>query len=234
MSGLSAVSRELFITGMRQVASSVAVVTTSGPAGRHGATVSAFSSVSADPPQLLICLRSASRIAAAVDTNGAFCLNILSHHHPHVAERFSGTHDSAVADRFEGIETQIDQDGWIALTDATVFACTVSGQLSAGTHTIFLGQVQRVQTSEHDPLTYQQGRGWLQSFGYGASALSLAAAVTDLLPRIGLGEHLLEIGHVLLHLLGRKVLLGELRGFVEPTLEANHEREILPDPRFTL
>ena len=59
------VSRDLFIKGMRQVASSVAVVTTLGAHGRHGATVSAFSSVSADPPQLLVCLRSASRIAAS-------------------------------------------------------------------------------------------------------------------------------------------------------------------------
>lgn len=155
---LHAATRELFIRGMRQVASSVAVVTTSGAAGRHGATVSAFSSVSADPPQLLVCLRSASRIAAAVDANGGFCLNILSHRHPHVAERFSGTHDSAVADRFDGIALHRDDEDWVVLADATVFACTVTGRLSAGTHTIFLAAVQHVQISEHDPLTYQQGR----------------------------------------------------------------------------
>ncbi|PZF75341.1 flavin reductase [Aestuariivirga litoralis] len=158
MEGLHPVSRELFIRGMRQVASSVAVVTTHGAAGRHGATVSAFSSVSADPPQLLVCLRSASRIAAAVEANGAFCLNILSHRHPHVAERFSGSHDSAVADRFEGIDAHHAAHGFVVLPDATAFACTVSGRLAAGTHTIFLGQVQQVQTSDHDPLTYQQGR----------------------------------------------------------------------------
>lgn len=156
--GLHAVSRELFISGMRQVASSVAVVTTNGKAGRHGATVSAFSSVSADPPQLLVCLRSASRIAAAVHANGAFCLNVLSHLHSHVAERFSGTHDSAVADRFEGIDLHLNGGDWVVLNDATAFACAISGQLTASTHTIFLGQVQHVQTSDHDPLTYQQGR----------------------------------------------------------------------------
>lgn len=158
MEGLHPVSRELFIRGMRQVASSVAVVTTHGAAGRHGATVSAFSSVSADPPQLLVCLRSASRIAAAVEANGAFCLNILSHRHPHVAERFSGTHDSAVADRFDGIDVHQADQGFVVLKDATAFACTVTGRLAAGTHTIFLGQVQQVQPSDHDPLTYQQGR----------------------------------------------------------------------------
>lgn len=155
---LRAVSRELFTTGMRQMASSVAVITTTGTAGRHGATVSAFSSVSADPPQLLVCLRSASRIAAAEDANGEFCLNILSHHHPHVAERFSGIHDNAVLDRFEGIDLHHEGDNWVILEDTTAFACTVIGRLAAGTHTIFLGAVQHVKISEHDPLTYQQGR----------------------------------------------------------------------------
>lgn len=157
-SGLHAVTRDLFIRGMRQVASSVAVVTTTGAAGRHGATVSAFSSVSADPPQLLVCLRSASRIAAAVEANGAFCLNILSHRHPHVAERFSGMHDSAVADRFEGIDVHQGQEDWVALKDATAFACLIGGRLAAGTHTIFLGKVEHVQISGHEPLTYLQGR----------------------------------------------------------------------------
>lgn len=155
---LQAVSRELFIRGMRYVASSVAVVTTRGTAGRHGATVSAFSSVSADPPQVLVCLRSASRIATAVEANGAFCLNILSHSHPHVAERFSGTHDSAVADRFDGIDVHQVHDDWVVLKDATAFACLVNGRLAAGTHTIFLGKVEHVQVCEHEPLTYLQGR----------------------------------------------------------------------------
>ena len=155
---LRAVSRELFIAGMRQVANSIGVVTTGGMAGRHGATVSAFSSVSADPPQLLVCLRSASRIASALDANGVVCLNILSHRHPHVAERFSGIHDSAVTDRFEGIDLHNDGDRWVVLQDATAFACTIIGSLAAGTHTIFLGAVQHVTISDHDPLTYQQGR----------------------------------------------------------------------------
>lgn len=156
--GLHAVTRELFISGMRQVASSVAVVTTTGPAGQHGATVSAFSSVSADPPQLLVCLRSASRIAAAVSANGRFCLNILSHRHPHVAERFSGNHDTVVSDRFDGIDAHHHGEDWVVLEGATAFGCRISGTLDSSTHTIFLGHVEAVQTSEDDPLTYLQGR----------------------------------------------------------------------------
>jgi len=152
------VSRDLFIKGMRQVASSVAVVTTLGPHGRHGATVSAFSSVSADPPQLLVCLRSASRIAAAVEVNRRFCLNILSAQYPHVADRFSGNHDAAVSDRFEGIDYHQEGEDWIVLKDANAFGCEISGTLVSGTHTIFLGKVMAVQTSADEPLTYQQGR----------------------------------------------------------------------------
>lgn len=157
-SSLEAVSRELFIKGMRQVASSVAVVTTNGDAGRHGATVSAFSSVSADPPQLLVCLRSASRIASAVSANGIFCLNILSHRHPHVAERFSGNHDTQVSDRFEGIDFRHEGREWVVLKDANAFGCSVADRLVSGTHTIFIGHVQKIQTSTHEPLTYLQGR----------------------------------------------------------------------------
>lgn len=156
--GLQAVSRDLFIKGMRQVANSVAVVTTTGAAGRHGATVSAFSSVSADPPQLLVCLRSASRIAAAVEANGLFCLNILAGRHPHLAERFSGNHDNTVGDRFEGVDYREDGWKWVVLPHATAFGCEISDRLVSGTHTIFVGHVKAVQTSTEDPLTYQQGR----------------------------------------------------------------------------
>lgn len=55
--------RDDFIAAMRQIASTVAVVTTAGPGGKHGATVSSFCSVSADPPTMLVCLHGASRIA---------------------------------------------------------------------------------------------------------------------------------------------------------------------------
>lgn len=154
---VQAASREPFIAGMRNVACSVGVVTTTGAAGRHGATVNAFSSVSADPPQLLVCLRSESRIAAAVSTNQSFCLNVLSSRHSHVADRFSGRHDAALNDRFEGIDFHQDGAEWVVLRDANAFGCQVSEMLQTGSHTIFLGRVKAVQTSGGEPLTYLQG-----------------------------------------------------------------------------
>lgn len=154
---LDLASREGFIAGMRQVANSVAVVTTGGEAGRYGATVSAFSSVSADPPQVLVCLRSASRIAMAVDANNAFCLNVLSHRHPHLAERFAGDHDATLNDRFHGVELH-EEENWVVLAETTAFCCSVADRMISGTHTIFIGRVQRLRTSSDEPLTYHHGR----------------------------------------------------------------------------
>ena len=72
------VKREDFIAAMRHVASSVTVVTTNGASGKHGATVSAFASVSADPPTVMVCLRSDSRIAKAVVQNKNFAACVLA------------------------------------------------------------------------------------------------------------------------------------------------------------
>ena len=69
--------RNAFIHAMRGVAASVMVVTTNGKAGRRGATVSAFCSVSADPQTILVCLNKSSEIADAVAENSLFNVNIL-------------------------------------------------------------------------------------------------------------------------------------------------------------
>ena len=84
------VDRDAFLAAMRQVAATVTVVTTDGLAGRAGATVSAFSSLSADPPSVLVCLRTDSRIARAVIENGAFCVNVLAEDAVEVARAFAG------------------------------------------------------------------------------------------------------------------------------------------------
>ena len=93
------VDRASFIKAMRNVANSVTVVTTNGEAGCHGGTVSAFCSVSADPPTVLVCLMDSSRIAQTTLQNGNFCVNVLPYASQHVADRFAGRHDNEVADR---------------------------------------------------------------------------------------------------------------------------------------
>ena len=71
--------RTAFLEGMSRAASAVSVVTTDGPAGRAGVTVSAMTSVSADgeAPTMLTCLNATSSVLALVLKNGCFCINLL-------------------------------------------------------------------------------------------------------------------------------------------------------------
>ena len=149
--------REAFIQAMRTVASSVTVVTTDGAAGRHGATVSAFCSVSADPPSALVCLNAASRIARSVAANGIFCVNVLPQPRRDIADRFAGRHDAHVSDRFDGIEYTQTSGLPPAISGATVFFCALEESIGFGTHRIFIGHVVDLRQGGSDPLTYLNG-----------------------------------------------------------------------------
>jgi flavin reductase len=151
------VPRGSFIAAMRQVAASVTVVTTDGAAGRHGATVSAFSSVSADPPTVLVCLFAGSRIARAVSENGAFCVNVLSETDAEIADRFAGRHDDRGPDRFAGIDIYGAPGTPPQIDGATVFLCDVQQSVPSGSHLIVLGHVRDVLPGAARPLAYRDG-----------------------------------------------------------------------------
>ena len=150
-------ARRAFIDAMRIVANSVTVVTTDGPGGLQGATVSAFSSVSADPPTILVCLRSQSRIAQAVAENGAFCVNVLPQYAQEIAERFAGGQDARFSNRFEGIGYECEPGSLPILHGATAFLCGIEQIVTSGSHRIFIGQVRNVRRGAPEPLTYFDG-----------------------------------------------------------------------------
>jgi flavin reductase len=151
------VPRDSFISAMRRVAASVTVVTTDGAAGRHGATVSAFASVSADPPTVLVCLFAESRIAKAVTDNGRFCVNVLRECSAGIADRFAGRHDGEVADRFEGIECFGDPGEAPMIRAATAFRCDVQQAVRSGSHLIMIGHVREVWEGDAPPLAWREG-----------------------------------------------------------------------------
>lgn len=165
-----------FVRAMRMVASSVTVVTTDGPAGRFGATVSAFSSVSADPPTILVCLRAESRIARAVTQNGKLCVNVLPDGSRDVANRFAGQDDHLVADRFSGINCYGRPGTPPEIDGATVFSGIVEQEITSGSHRIFICRVTSVRESMARPLAYLDGSyhnvipQGAHSVGHGAGA----------------------------------------------------------------
>lgn len=149
-------ARQAFIDAMRQVAATVTVVTTDGPAGQAGATVSAFTSLSADPPSVLVCLKADSRIATSVCGNGVFCVNVLPEDAAEVARAFAGAFDHHQPDRFEGIEMTATEFGPI-LPRATAFTCSLNHRHVHGSHAICIGDVTGISNAGEKPLTYMSG-----------------------------------------------------------------------------
>lgn len=149
-------ARDAFIGAMRQVAATVTVVTTDGPAGRAGATVSAFTSLSADPPSVLVCLKADSGIARAVAANGTFCVNILPEDAEDLARQFSGMFDADRRDRFHGVEV-FDTGFGPVLPRATAFCCSLTHRHVHGSHAICIGDVTGISDAGERPLTYMSG-----------------------------------------------------------------------------
>ncbi|MFO1062042.1 MAG: flavin reductase family protein [Dongiaceae bacterium] len=146
---------EDFLAMMRRAATGVTVVTTDGPAGRAGVTVSAMCSVSLEPPSVLVCVRSTSGVVLLVQGNGCFCVNILAGRHKLVAECFAGRVAELREDRFACAEWHQLATGAPVLSDALAsFDCKLTNEVAFGTHVILIGTVLAGRGQEGGPLIY--------------------------------------------------------------------------------
>ena len=148
--------RAQFLDGMSRAAFCVNVVTTDGPAGRAGVTVSAMSSVSADgnSPTVLVCIHHQSKTAAAIVENGVFCINILRDDQSNIADRFGGR-ELGDADKFAYGRWVEGDTRAPRLADAVVaFDCRVLSAERVGTHHIFIGGVASVAIGYGTALIY--------------------------------------------------------------------------------
>jgi flavin reductase len=144
-----------FIAAMGMAATSVSVLTTDGPAGRYGLTVSAVASVSAEPPLLLVCLNRRNPAAAAVAGNGHFALSVLAVENRAFAETFSGRPLSGRPFDFANHQWEKGLCGAPVVGDAAaVFECEVHETHEAGTHRIFIGRVVTARRGVQEPLVY--------------------------------------------------------------------------------
>lgn len=150
--------RAAFLEGMSRAAASVSVVTTDGPAGRGGATVSAMTSISADGPRptMLTCLNAASSTLPLVLANGCFCINVLRTGQTAISDTFSGRLPAPGGDKFAGQDVAPMATGAPRLTAALVsFDCRLISAEKIGTHHICIGEVAEVAVAEAgEPLLY--------------------------------------------------------------------------------
>ena len=148
--------RARFLHAMSRAAATVSVVTTDGPAGRAGITVSAMTSVSADgeAPTMLVCVNRGASAAEPILRNGCFAINVLEASQEALAERFAGR--AAVADRFDGVGTDRLATGAPLLRGGLAgFDCAVQSSELVGTHHVLIGAVRAVRVAETGtPLIY--------------------------------------------------------------------------------
>lgn len=134
---------EDFRHAMRRVASGVALVTTgNGKSNRSGIAMTAFMSLSFDPPSMIIALNRTASIHGPLLDIGAFCVNVLAADQENLCRDFVSR---ASHDRFGAGEWSADADGMPYLPGAqsNIFCAVVSYQ-SSGSHDIIVGRVLKV------------------------------------------------------------------------------------------
>lgn len=146
---------EVYRDVIGRFASGVTVITTRADGVDHGTTASAVSSLSLEPPMLLICLNKTSDTQAAVLASGVFGVNILAEDQGEIAYRFA----KKGPDKFAGVPVDRGGTGVPLVRDALAhLECEVEETVTGGTHTVFLARVQRATGTDRAPLTYFRGR----------------------------------------------------------------------------
>jgi flavin reductase (NADH)/flavin reductase len=153
-----------FRAAMRFLASGVSLITTRRPDGvAQGMLATAVSSVTADPPTILICVNRSATMHDDLVASGNVCVNLLGQQHLALSKRFSSS--EARESRFEvGNWTRLRTDAPVLENALSALDCSVDKTIDAGSHTIILGKVLAVRvdpSAADEPLVYydrQYGR----------------------------------------------------------------------------
>ena len=141
------VSSDDFRKALAQFASGVTVVTTMYQEHRIGVTASSFSSLSLDPPLVLVCFGKHLFTHKAISEFGAFSINLLSVDQLDWGMRFAGMQPE-VKDRFAGIDVQTAVTGCPILPGCLAWLdCKVWQIYDGGDHAIFVGEVMAAHAS---------------------------------------------------------------------------------------
>ncbi|WP_246567955.1 flavin reductase family protein [Streptomyces flaveus] len=130
----------------------VTVVTTVDAAGkRWGFTATSFSSVSLEPPLVLVCLDKHASTHAAFTGARHFLINVLAHEQGGVARRFA----ASGIDRFAGSDMESCELGLPGLPGTCVrVACSMHSVLDVGDHSVLIGRVEATYVTDRTPLVY--------------------------------------------------------------------------------
>ncbi|TPQ49536.1 flavin oxidoreductase [Prosthecomicrobium hirschii] len=151
-----------FKLGMRSLVGGVTVIGAHGTDGHPvGLTATAVSSLSADPPSLLVCVNRQSTIAAALVAGAAFSVNVLTEAQTDVAQAFGGQRPVRGTSRFAFGNWLRSADSEVPLLHGcrVAFECVVADLHDWATHHIVIGTVADIHffDAEAGPLAYADG-----------------------------------------------------------------------------
>lgn len=149
------ISKDEFRAALSRFPSGVTIVTTKDGSGRlHGLTVSAFASVSLEPPLVLVCVDKRAGSHYAFAESGAFIVHILAEEHEQHSNRFA----SKIPDKFENVTYRTGIADIPALENALVtLECRLAHAHEGGDHTIFVGEIEHADIKDGKPLVYWHG-----------------------------------------------------------------------------
>jgi flavin reductase (DIM6/NTAB) family NADH-FMN oxidoreductase RutF len=151
-----------YLAGMRRLAAGVTIVTTRAGDVPAGLTATSVCSLTAEPPRLLACINREVDAHELIARSGVFAVNLLTPAHRELADLFGGRGETAGPDRFALGRWTTGRTGAPLLADAAAtFECRLVEAIDAGTHSIFIGEVEAVTLPGDDapPLAYHH-RGY--------------------------------------------------------------------------
>lgn len=153
-----AISDEQFRAAMTRFASGVTVITTRDAEGAaHGITVSAFCSLSAEPPLILACIHKQTGSHYAFIEQQAFVVHILAEHQRHVSEQFA----LPAEDKFSDVDLNDSPRGLPVIAGSLVtLECEMVNTYDGGDHTILIGKIIEAEINAGKPLLYFHGDYW--------------------------------------------------------------------------
>lgn len=152
-----------FRTTLGAFATGITVITTRSGDHAYGMTANAFSSVSLDPPLILICAKKGAEGSEHIDRNGIFAVNILAADQEPLSRYFSSKDRPRGRDAFRDVAHRTVVTGSPILEGVVGYLdCRLHESHSVGDHEIFIGEVVALDASDREPLLFHGG-----CYGYG-------------------------------------------------------------------
>jgi len=147
-------SAQAFTDAMSRAVTGVNIVTTNGAKGQFGLTVSSMTSVSANPPMLLVCVNRSSIAHDAIRDNERFAINVLTADQHEIASQFAGRSNAGGRYLFDHAVWDISAALPRLRGAAAYFECSLVSAMTFGSHSIFVARVTDSDSGDHAPLLY--------------------------------------------------------------------------------